>query len=125
MTRADRAEGAVQLALVVGLDQRLEAQVKRLPDQAGESRRGVQRGQQQDRVGARRPQLRQLPWIDHELLGQHRQGHRLADGPQIVQRAAEVPSLTEHRDGRCTARGVGTGLGRDVEARRREPAGRR
>ena len=43
--------------------------------------------------------LRQLPWVDHELLGQDRDRGRRRTAAQIVERAAEPVRLHEHRDG--------------------------
>ncbi len=119
-----RAERAVQLAPIVGLDERLETQVQRLPHEAPQACRRVQRGEQEDGVGTGRPQLRELPRVHHELLGQHGQGHGLAHGPQIIQRAAEVGAFAEHRDRRGAAPGVGARLGGDVQRRPGQRTGR-
>ena len=116
----------VQLARVVRLDQRLEAEVARLAHEAGAA----------PPAGAARPAAARASapaarssgsWrgVDHELLGQHRQGGRGAGRAQVVERAAEPVRLDEHRDGRGAARLVGPGTRGDVELRRGERAGRR
>ena len=111
MRRAPGREGALELALVVGLDERLEAEVERGGDEAGQPAGRVEHGEQEDDVRAGRPQERQLARVDDELLGQDREGHRRADGPQVLDRAAEPVRLAEHRDRRRPAGRVRAGPG--------------
>ena len=82
-------EGGVQLARVVRLDERLEAEVEGGADEAGETARRVEGREQQDGVRAGGPQHGQLPRVHDELLGQDRQGRRGAGRAQVVDRAAE------------------------------------
>ncbi len=72
--------------------------------------------EQQHRVGTGRPDLGELPRVDDELLGQHGDGDRGADPPQIVDRAAEPVRLAQHRDGRRATVDVGARLGDEVLA---------
>jgi hypothetical protein len=56
----------------VRLDQRLEAEIQGVIDQAGQPSLRVEHGEQQHRVGAGGPQDRELARVDDELLGQDR-----------------------------------------------------
>ena len=92
------------------------------PSQSSERRARWSAAEQQDHVGAGRSQDRQLPRVDHELLGQDRQRGRGAGGPQVIERAAEPVGLDEHGDDRRTARLVGTRAVGDVEVCHRRAA---
>ena len=66
-------ERALELARVVDLDERLQAQLEGALDEPGEPPGRMEDGEQQDEVRARRSQHRELDLLDHELLGQDRQ----------------------------------------------------
>jgi hypothetical protein len=78
-----RRQRGIELAPGVDLDERLQPQVSRAGDEAGEALRRVERGEQQDQVRPRGPQDRQLARVDDELLGQDRDGDRSADAAQV------------------------------------------
>jgi hypothetical protein len=120
-----RGERRLELTFVVGFDQRLEAELERPLDQRRQCACVVEDGQEQHDVGARGAQYGQLPFVDDELLGQHRDPDGGPHLPQIVDRAAEPVRLAQDRDGRRAAGLVGAGPSHDVIALGRDPAGRR
>ena len=70
--RAPDASGGLELAGVVRLDERLQAEVPRLRDEPRQALRRVEDGEQQHEVGPGSPEEVELPGIDDELLGEHR-----------------------------------------------------
>ena len=102
-------EGRVELARVVRLDERLEAEVAGLAHEARETGRRVEDGEQEHEVGPGSPEEVELPGIDDELLREDRDGDGGADGPEVVHGAPEPVRLAEDGDGRRAARGVGAG----------------
>ena len=116
---------AVELAGVVDLDQRLEADLEGALDEPGEPLRRMQDGQQQDEVRAGGPQHRQLDVLDDEVLGQDRDGDRRPDRPQVVHRPAEPVRLAQDGDRGGAAGLVGPGARDDVLVVRGDPPGRR
>ena len=81
------------------------------------SSRGVERGDdQQHRVGAGRARLVQLVGVDDEVLAQHRQRAAARARAQVLERAAEVRPLGQHRQRDRAAALVGA---RRSRARRR------
>ncbi len=88
-------EGTVELARVVGLDERLEPEVERGVDETREPARRMEHREEEDRVGAGRPEERELARVDDELLGQDGDGHRGADGRQVGHRATEPVRLAQ------------------------------
>ena len=94
--------GALELGLVVNLDQRREPEPRAVSCSRSSSAL-VERGHdQQDRVGARRQRLVELVGVDDEVLAQDRQRRSRARRPQIVERSAEARPLGEDRQ-RCRA----------------------
>ncbi len=118
-------EGAVELARVVDLDERLEADLERPLDQPREPLGRMEDREQQDEVGAGRAEHRELDLLDHEVLGQDRDGDGGPDRPQVVDRTAEPVRLAQDRDRRRAAGLVGAGARDDVLVGRGDPAGRR
>ena len=90
----DRAR--IELALVVDLDERLEAEVEGLIDQRAQFAGTMEHGEQQHQVGAGHAQRGQLTAIDDESLA--RTGTRTAARivAQIVERAVEPVRLAQH-----------------------------
>ena len=112
-----RRERALELPLVVGLDERLEPDLERPVDEAREALRRMEDGEQQDEVGAGRAEVRQLDRLDDELLGEDRDAHRRPDGPQVVDGSAEPVRLAQDRDRGRAAGLVGPRAGDDVLVR--------
>ena len=97
-------ERGLQLALVVDLDERVEVQRGGLVQQVLQLRQLERGDDQQDRVGARRGRLVELVRVDDEVLAQHGSVRRGARRAQVVERAAEVERLGQHRQrGRAAA----------------------
>ena len=115
----------IDLARIVGFDERLETDVHRDLDQAGELLRRVEHSEQEDEVGAGRAQDRQLDVLDDEILGEDRHGHRGTHGTQVVDGATEPMRLAQDGDRRGTTGFIGASSGDDVVATGRDPAGRR
>ena len=105
-------ERALQLALVVDLDERLETDLESALDESGEPPRRMEDREQQDEVGAGGTQERQLDFLDHEVLGEDRDGDRRADRPEVVDRAAEPVRFAQDGDRRRAARLHRLGRGR-------------
>ena len=112
-------ERDAQLLGVVRLDQHVEAQRARVLTQRLQLLGSERRDDQQDRVGTGGSRLVQLVGIDDEVLAQQRQSAGLAGDAQILERAAEVGSLGEHRQRVSAAALVGA---RDLGAGRRPRA---
>ena len=117
---------ALELAVVVDLDQAVEVEPPRLVvDRARARRRSSAADDQQHRVGAVDRGLVQLVRIDDEVLAEDRQLARLAGGAQVVERAAEALLLGQDRERRGAAPLVGAdpiddlGRGGDVAGARR------
>jgi hypothetical protein len=110
-----RSEGAVELPLVVRLHQRLETQGQRLLDEPAEASGRVERRDEQHEIRPGGAEELQLARLDHEVLGQDREGDGGPDRAQVVDRAAEPVRLTQHGDGRRAAALVGPGEGDGVE----------
>ena len=102
-------EGALELARVVRLHERLQAQVARGRHEPGQALRRVQHRQQEHEVGAGGPEEVELPRVDDELLGQDRHGDGRPHGAQVVDGAAEPVGLAQDGDGGRAAGGVGPG----------------
>ena len=100
-------ERAVELVLVVDLDEHVEVEAERLAVQLGEVLVAQRGDDQQDRVGARDGGLVDLVGVDDEVLAQDRQDGRAARRAQVVERAAEVRPLGEDRQGDGAAALVG------------------
>ena len=115
----------LELSRVVHLDERLHPELERPLDETRQPAGGVQDGEQQDEVSARRPEQRQLDLLDHELLGQDREGDGRPDRAQVVERAAEPVRLAQDRDRGGATRLVGSGASDEVVAGRSDPPGRR
>ncbi len=118
-------KGALQLALVVDLDEWLEPDLACPLDETGEPPRRMEDREEQDQIGAGGAEERELDLLDHEVLGEDRDGDRRADRSQVVDRAAEPVRFAEDRDRRRAAGFVGPGTGDDVLAGDRDPSGRR
>ncbi len=121
---ASAARAASSSPRVVGLDQRLQAEVPGLRGQPRQPRRRMEHGQQQHEVGPGGPEEVELPGIDDELLGEHGHGDLVVHGLEVVDGAAEPVGLAQHGDRGRAARGVGAGA-RDGVVRGRDVAGRR
>ena len=118
--------GALELVLVVGLDERVEAELVRGAHEL-RGRRVVEVAEDEERrVGARLPQLAQVLLGREEALGEQRQADGRARRTQVVERAGERV-VHEHRDGaRSSALVRGHDVldprsGADVAGRRRAP----
>ena len=122
--RAPVARAALDLAGVVRLDERLQAQVPRRRHEPGEALRRVQHRQQEHEVGPGSPEEVELPGIDDELLGQDGHGDGRAHGAQVGHGPAEPVGLAQDGDGGGAAGGVGTGA-RDGVVTRGDGAGGR
>ena len=109
-------KGRVELLLVMGLDERLQAELQGARDEAGEPPGRMEDREEQHEIGTSRPQHRELDLVDDELLGQHRDPNGRPDRAQVVDRPAEPVRLAQHRDRRGTARGIGTRAPDDVVA---------
>jgi hypothetical protein len=120
-----RRERPLQLALVVGLDERLEADLQGTIDEGRELALRVQDREQQDEVGAGRAEVRQLDRLDDELLGEDRDAHRRPDRPQVVDGSTEPVRLAENADRGRAAGLVRSGAGHDVVVGGGDLAGRR
>ena len=126
MSRALAGQGALELARVVGLDERLQAEVERRARRAGRAawpdggRRAAGRGRRRPRGGVG-------SWTASTTNSLARTGHgdRGPDRPQVVDRAAEPVRLAQDRDRRRAAGLVGAGARDDVVVGRGDPAGRR
>ncbi len=90
-------ERLLELALVVDLDERVEVERARLLEQHVEVGQVESGDDQQDRVGADRRGLVELVGVDDEVLAQDRQRRRPARLAQVVEAAAEVERLGQHR----------------------------
>ena len=91
ITSASTLQRALELALVVDLDEHVEVERARLARRARARSSRLERGDdQQHRVGARGRGLVDLVGVDDEVLAQDRQRRRRARLAQVVQRAAEV-----------------------------------
>ena len=91
-------DGGRHLVGIVGLDERLEADLERALDQSRERLGVVEAGQEQDEVRPGRAEHRELDLLDDELLGEDRHADRGPDGPQVRDGAAEPVGLAQHRD---------------------------
>ena len=122
-----RGQCGVQLPGVVRLDQRLQPQIPCLRDETRQPARRMKDSKQQDEVGAGGAEQVKLPRVNHELLGQDRNGHRRAHRAQVVHGAAEPVGLAQDGDGRGSTGGVCSGPGDRIvpcrdRPRRRRPA---
>ena len=77
--------------------------------------------QQEDQVRAGGAEDRELDLLDHEVLGQDRDGDGRAHGTQVLDRAAEPVRLAQDGDGRRTTGFVGERAGDDVLVGRGDP----
>ncbi len=94
----DGLERALELLLVVHLDEDVEVELRAPAPCSGASVVVVERGDdQQDRVGARDRGLDDLVGVDDEVLAQDRQRAGRARLVQVVERAAEVALLGQDR----------------------------
>ena len=109
---------AVQLALVVRLDEGLHLEVLGGLDEVAREVVGDEPEQHEDRVRAVHPGLGDLPHVDEEVLAQERHVDDLPHGRQVGVAAAEVASAREHRDRRRPALGVALRNGRGIGGRR-------
>ena len=99
-------QSAAGLLRVVDLDQRGHPQAVHLAEQAGQGRL-VERGDdEQDEVGAVGSRLEHLVGVDDEVLAQHRDVDRGADGREVSQGATEAALLGQDADGARPATGV-------------------
>ena len=119
ISRAPLASARSSSRGVVDLDERLQPELEGRRDEAREPPRRMEHGEQQDEVRAGRPEQRQLDLLDHELLGQDRDGDRRPDRPQVVERAAEPVRLAQDRDRRGRRRPRRPGRARRGRRRRR------
>ncbi len=117
--------GALELALVVGLDERLQAEVAGEPDEAGQAPGRVEDRQEEHEVRPGGAQDGQLALVDDELLGQDRHADGRADRPQVLEGAAEPVRLAQDRDRDRAAGLVGPCPGDEVVALRGDRTGRR
>ena len=121
-----RRERAIELAGVVDLDERLQADLERTVDEPRQAAGGMEDREQEDQVRAGGAEDRQLDLLDHEVLGQDRDGDGCAHGAQVLDRAAEPVRLAQDRDGRRATGFVGARAGDDVLVGRGDPTrGRR
>ena len=119
------AERRLQLALVVRLDERLQAEVQGSLHEPREAGAAMQDGEEQDEVGARGAEQLELAGLDDELLREHGHGHGRPDGRQVRRRAAEPVGLAQDGDRGRAATLVCPRPPDDVLTRRRDGAGRR
>ena len=120
-----RGKSPVQFTRVVDLDEGLQAQVMRRRDESREPSCGVKDREQEDDVSAGRTKERQLDRVDHEILGQDRDGDRCPNRTKVLDRAAEPMRLAQHGDRRRAPRFVGAGPRDDVFPGHGDPPGRR
>ena len=104
-------QGRLELALVVDLDERLQAQLAGQLGEAGELLCRQDGGEEQDHVGAGGAQDGELALVDDELLGEDRERDRGPDRAQVGDRAAEPVRLAQDGDGARAAGLVGSGQG--------------
>ena len=83
---------AHQVVHVVHFDQARQVQFSRQDLQVDQLARLQALGNQQHRVGARRPRLVNLVRIDDEVLAQDRQLHRVAHRLDVLQLSLEILS---------------------------------
>ena len=110
-----------EFALVVGLDQRLEAEFAGEAGEPGQLPGRQDGGQEQDHVGARGAQQRQLALVDDELFGEDRERHRGSDDAEVRDGAAEPVRLAQDGDRARAAGLVGAGQRDRVGLARRWP----
>ena len=91
ISRALGRERPLQLALVVGLDERLQPDLERPVDERGEPLRRMEDREQQHQVGAGGAEVRQLDRLDDELLGEDRDATR-PPGPRAGRRPSRRTS---------------------------------
>ena len=103
----------LQLALVVDLDQAVEVERARLVVERAQVLVVEGADDQQHRVGAVHRRLVELVGVDDEVLADDRQAAGGAGRAQVLQRAAEVRLVGEHRERRRAAALVGADLGGD------------
>ena len=124
ISTAPSCERALQLVLVVHLDERVHVLILGGLHQVGREVVLGQREDHEDGVGAVDPRLGDLPDVDHEVLAEHRHVDRGAHGREVGVAAAEVALRGQHRDRGGAGRGVvpgddaGIGVGRDLALRR-------
>src|SRR5215470_375505 len=108
-------ERALELGLVVHLEQHIHAMSERGCLQLLRQHIGDARHDDQDAVGAPGARLRHLIRVVHEILAQRRQLGGGAHGGEIVGLALERRRIGEHRETRCTARRIGARQRRRIE----------
>ena len=106
----------LQLTLVVDLDQAVEVEAARLLVERAQLGVVERADDQQHRVGAVDRRLVELVGVDDEVLAQDRQVAGGPGGAQVLERAAEVGLVGEHRERRGAAALVGADLVRDGRA---------
>ena len=108
-------EGALQLRLVVDLDEHVEAdrggQLVEL-DQLEVGERG---DDEQHAVGAHQSGVGDVAGVDREVLAQHRERRGVARRAQVGDRPGEELGVGEHRQAGGTTVGVGAGERRRIE----------
>ena len=102
--RHAQRQGTLELLGVVDLDERGHPEPDRQPTQVDDLRISQDPHDQQHCVRSRTACLVHLERVDHEVLPQHRQIDRRANGDQIRQRASEIPLVRQHRDRRRAVR---------------------
>jgi hypothetical protein len=118
-------ERAFELLLVMSFDERLEANLQRSLDEAGQPLRGMEDRKKEDQVGAGCPQVRQLDRFDDEFLGEHGDRDGGPNGTEVVDRATEPVRLAQDRDRGRAAGFVGPRPRDDVLVVPGDLAGRR
>ena len=115
VVQADEAsvggEGGLELALVVDLDQRLEAELAGKTGEPGQLAGREDAGQQQDDVGSRGAQDGELALVDDELFGEDRERDCRPNGAHVRHGAAEPVGFAQDRDGARSAGLVGESEG--------------
>ena len=110
------AQRALQLGVVVRLDEHRQAQAHREIVEIGQQRIvGQRRDDQQQRVGADGAGLVDLHLVDGEVLADHGQLTGAACGLEVLHRAAEVVPVGEDGEARGPAGRVRLGGDRGIE----------
>ena len=112
---APTAERALELGLVVHLDERVESELGSQVVEAGELLVGERGGDEQHRVGAHQARVADISLPDGEVLAKHGNIDCGPGASEVVGRPAEVVSVGEDREARGPALLVGLRQQRRVE----------
>ena len=107
--------GAGHLGLIVNLDQHVHSVFERGGLDLGHLRIVQCGDDNQDRIGADRAGLGNLPWINHEVLAQHRQRAGGAGGDQVILMALKEWRVGQNRKAGSATRLVSPGMISGIE----------